>query len=306
MTVHRHAPGSRPGQALRYTLLASVVLFATACTSKAPEETTTEATPASVASPAASEASSGMVSPASDASTTTPAASPAAPPPAAPEVATTSNIPPPKGMPAGPAPVQDTDYMLIDTPGQVSGDKIQVTEVFGYGCPHCNALQPDLSVWEKKLPSDVQFQYMPAAFGQDPNHCWDDFARAFYAAQAMGIQAKNHDAIYKAVWDEHRLATGCASIPGIFAKFGVDEKVFSSTMQSFAVNAKVSAAHEQVVRWGVDSTPTLVIDGKYKVIELGPINPDGSPRAKGTFGPENMLHTVDWLIAMERQAHAKH
>lgn len=199
-------------------------------------------------------------------------------------------------MPPGPAPVEGGDYTLIDTPETPSGDKVQVTEVFGYGCPHCNALAPHIAAWSKKLPSDVEFSYLPAAFGKDPNHCWDDFARAFYAAKAMGILEKSHDGVYSAVWDKDGKSTfnGCASIPAIYAKFGVDAKVFASTMQSFAVGAKIAAAHEQVIHWGVESTPTVVVDGKYRVQELTATGPDG------------MFHTIEWLIAKQRPEHAKH
>ncbi len=200
--------------------------------------------------------------------------------------------PPPVGMPPGPAPVEGTDYFAIDTPDEVSGPKVQVVEVFGYGCPHCNVLAPYLTAWEKKLPNDVAFSYMPAAFGPGPAHCWDEFARAFYAAQAMGVPlSKSHMAVYKAVWDEQRFTGDCAAIPKIYADFGLDPKTFASTMQSFAMNAKIANAHDQVLRWGVDGTPSIIVDGKYRV-------------AAAT--PASMLHTVDWLIAKQRPQHAAH
>jgi len=296
MTASRTAPGSSPGQVLRYTLLAAAILLAAGCTPKGSDETA--ASEAAASAPAAAPAASATATAAPATSAASPADAAAAPAPAAAGAAPATtearpNIPPPQGLPPGPTPEQDKDYTVIDSPTTNTSDKIQVTEVFGYGCPHCNALQPHLSAWEKKLPNDVQFQYLPAAFGSDPNHCWDDFARAFYAAQAMGFQAKSHDAIYKAVWDEKNPISGCAAIPSIFAKFGSDAKTIAATMQSFAVNAKVAAAHEQVVRWAVESTPTVVVDGKYKVIELTATGPDG------------MLHTIDWLIAKERQDRAK-
>lgn len=199
---------------------------------------------------------------------------------------------PPAGMPDGPAPVQGTDFTLIDTPEQPGGNKVQVVEVFGYGCPHCNNLQPYLTAWEKKLPTDVQMSYLPAAFGPGPAHCWDEFARGFYASLAMGVPlSRSHDAVFKAVWDQQRFTDDCKVIPSIYADLGLDPKVFASTMQSFAISAKIGNAHDQVMRWGVDGTPTIIVDGKYKV-------PAATPAA--------MLHTVDWLIAQQRAARAKH
>ena len=189
------------------------------------------------------------------------------------------------------APVLDTDYFVIENAPPPTGTKVQVVEVFGYGCPICAAFQPHLADWEKTMPADVQFSYLPAAFGPDPEHCWDDFARAFYAAQAMGVQAKSHDSIYKAKFEQFRIAT-CEAIPSVYADYGIDPKRFASTMQSFPVTVQLGKAHDQALRWGVDGTPMMVVDGKYRV---------ALTRAGGAAG---MLHTVDWLIARQRPLHA--
>ena len=266
---------------LKQVSLLTTLLLATACTAKAPEATATAVTPVAAATAVATTAASvASTATASAASATTSA------------TATTAKIAPPQGMPAGPAPVEGTDYAVIDTPDQPTGDKVRVVEVFGYGCPHCNAMQPYISAWEKKLPSDVQFEYLPAAFGPGGQHCWDEFARAFYAAQAMGFQAKSHDAIYKAIWNDHRFNT-CSDIPALYSGYA-DPKVFASTMQSFAVSARINAARDQATRWGVDGTPTLIVDGKYRALETR----DG--------GPNKLLSTVDWLIAKQRSEHARH
>jgi thiol:disulfide interchange protein DsbA len=198
-------------------------------------------------------------------------------------------IPAPKVMPAGPAPVEGTDYTTIDIPDHPTGDKVQVTEVFGYGCHFCSNLQPDLAKWKKTLPPDVQFSYLPAPFGGLP----DGFMRAFYAAQALGVQEKSHDNIFKAVFVDKRVASA-DDIPKLYADYGVDPKVFASTMQSFAVSAKVAAANDQAMRWGISGTPTIVVDGKYRVQELT------------ATGSKAMFQTVEWLVARQRPEHAKH
>jgi len=277
---------------VRSTLLLSTMLLATACTA-APDATTTAASTAASQAVAATVAAASTAATASTAAVASAAADTTA---AASSVAATAAaaVAAPKGLPAGPIPVEGTDYFLIDTPDQPSGDKVQVVEVFGYGCPHCNAFQPTLSAWEKKQPADVDFSYMPAAFGPGSPHCWDEFAHAFYTGQAMGVPvSKSHEGIYKAVWDQHRFTGECSVIPSLYADYGVDAKAFASTMQSFAVGAKVAAAHDQETRWGIDGTPTIVVDGKYRVLETG-------------AGATAFLHTVDWLVAKQRPLHAKH
>ncbi len=195
---------------------------------------------------------------------------------------------PAKAAPAGPAPKEGTDYALIDTPEQPRGDKVALVEVFGYGCHFCAALQPDLSKWKKTLPADVQFSYLPAPFGG----LADPLMRAFYAAQAMGVEEKSHDSIFKAIFDEKRI-TKAEDIPGFYSAYGINPKTFASTMQSFAVSAKIAAASDQAMRWGIEGTPTIVVDGKYRVLE-----PAG--------GSQAMFHTVEWLVAKQRPLHAKH
>ena len=191
-------------------------------------------------------------------------------------------------MPAGPTPKEGTDYAVIDTPEQPHGDKVVLVEVFGYGCHFCAALQPDLAKWKKTLPADVQFSYLPAPFGGLP----DPMMRAFFAAQAMGVQEKSHDSMFKAVFTDKRI-TKEEDIPGFYATYGVDPKTFAATMKSFAVSAKVAAATDQAMRWGIDGTPTIVVDGKYRVLEPG-------------AGAQAMFHTVEWLVAKQRPLHAKH
>jgi thiol:disulfide interchange protein DsbA len=284
----------------RTTLLVSTMLLATACTAKAPDDATATATMPATAATVASASSAAVTSPAamspaadasaasSGSSPATAAAASAVSTPAA-AAAATAAATPAKGMPPGATPVEGTDYQVIDTPDQPTGKQVQVVEVFGYSCIHCFDFQPDMSKWAKAVPADVQFSYMPADFGG----IWDAFAHAFYAAQAMGILEKSHDKTFNAVWVDKRVTTA-DDIPKIYADYGVDPKVFASTMQSFAVGAKVAAAHEQELRWGIEGTPTIVVDGKYRAIMTT------------AGGAAAMLHTVDWLIAKQRPAHAGH
>jgi thiol:disulfide interchange protein DsbA len=118
--------------------------------------------------------------------------------------------------------------------------------------------------------------YLPAAFRSDED--WPVFQRAFYAAQALGLVEKTHDAMFDAVWKEgslkisdpvtHKLVQPMPTIDDIakfYAKYGVKAEDFVGTANSFAVNAKVKRADAQVKALGVDSTPTVIVNGKYRV-----------------------------------------
>jgi len=189
-------------------------------------------------------------------------------------------------MPAGPAPVLGTDYFIIDTPAVETGKTISVVEVFNYRCPVCAHFQPTVSRWVAKLPADVNFSYLPAAFGGP----WDDFVLAFYAADVMGVRVRSHDEIFKNFHEENKYTHD--DIAAVYAKYGVDPKVFVATMESFAVKAKLARARDQITQWGVDGIPTIVVAGKYRV--------------KKTVDDDAFLRNVEWVIAKERAARNQH
>ena len=208
-----------------------------------------------------------------------PTAKPAARPAAAPAAAMPDFVPK-----AG------VDYVVLPTPQPTYGTgKIEVAEVFSYRCIHCAEFQPKVNAWKKTLGPDVRWEYVPAAFG----NTWDTFARAFLAAQVMGIQAKTHDNVFKGVFVEQAAGQGTVEeIAKMYAKWGVDEGKFLATMNSFGVTGKLNKARQFALRTGVDSTPTIIINGKYRV--------SVTPQR----GFDGMIATTNWLVAKERAATA--
>jgi thiol:disulfide interchange protein DsbA len=178
------------------------------------------------------------------------------------------------------------DYEVLPTPQPTYGQgKIEVAEVFGYSCIHCAQFQPEVNAWKKTMPADVRWEYVPAAFGG----IWDMFGRAYYAAQTMGVQAKTHDAVFNSVFVEKRVKTGTAEeIADLYANLGVDRTKFLATMNSFGVTAMLNRAKQFALRTGVSATPTLIINGKYRL------------NVTRDRGFEGMLATADYLIARER------
>lgn len=193
----------------------------------------------------------------------------------------------PVRAPEGPAPVAGTDYVVIENGqpfNQVAGS-IEVAEVFAYSCGHCAAFEPLVKAWKARLPADVNFVAVPAVFDER-----DQFPRAFYASQAMGTLEQTHDATFAAIHLERRLRPidGADAIAAFYAGLGVDAARFTSTMQSFAVNANLGRARQFAVRSGVQATPTMVVGGKYRVT--------------GGTSLEDVLRITDHLVAMERAA----
>lgn len=268
------APAAAPASTAEAPAAAPAAEPAAAPAAQAP---TAEAPAAESAAPAAETPAQ------TDAAATTPAPSDATPPAAAPPPVAAADIPAPRG----PEPVEGQDYERIDPPApmaQVPG-KIEVAEVFAYYCIHCATMQKLVTPWKATLPADVDFKYVPIAHGQA-----EPFARAFYAAEAMGILPATHEAMFDNVAVQHKIKTGQADeIVELYETLGQDAEAVSSTMQSFAVNAQIARAQKAVTRWAIDATPTFVVAGKYKVTST-------------TRGQQGVLEVIEHLVARERAA----
>ena len=79
--------------------------------------------------------------------------------------------------------IEGTHYEALDKPVRTADpNKIEVAEVFWYGCPHCYAFEPLLESWVGKLPSDVAFVRSPGMW----NSMMETHAQIYYVEQALG------------------------------------------------------------------------------------------------------------------------
>ncbi|TLY49092.1 MAG: thiol:disulfide interchange protein DsbA/DsbL [Gammaproteobacteria bacterium] len=150
--------------------------------------------------------------------------------------------------------------------GADSGDKVEVAEVFSYACPHCAHFQPTIDELKTKLPANAQLVLVPAVFRPE----WEPFARAFYAAKSMGVLDKTHQALFDAMHKDHLpLNTLDTLATAFYANHGVNPQSFVATANSFVVDSQLARGNQLVKDYGINGTPTLVVNGKYRV-ELSP------------------------------------
>jgi thiol:disulfide interchange protein DsbA len=203
--------------------------------------------------------------------------------------------------------VQGTHYFLIQPaqPTSVGAGKVEVTEVFSYACPACNHFYPIIDKLKAALPSNAELTFVPAAFnaGED----WPMFQRAFYTAQAMGVDKRTHDAMFDAVWKtgelaiiepgSQRLKSPAPSIEDAakwYAKTaGIKQESFVATASSFGVDTKTRQADQYIRATQVDQTPTIIVNGKYRVT------------ISAAGGDDKIVELVLWLVAQESGSAAK-
>ena len=184
-------------------------------------------------------------------------------------------------------------YVQLNAPVPVAEPgKIEVVEMFWYGCPHCYAFEPTINPWVEKLPADVNFVRIPAMFGG----IWDVHGQLFLTLEAMGVEDKVHKAVFETI---HKASLNDKSgnllkTPEEMAEFlaaqGVDKAKFLSTYNSFAVAGAVQKAKDKAKAYQISGVPTMVVDGKYR-FDMGTAG-----------GPEQALNVADQLIAKERAA----
>lgn len=254
---------------LAFALLATFAVAA--CAPKQPETTSTAPAATAPAAPAATPETAAAPA------TATPAADAA---PEAPRPAPTPYT--------GPALVPGVDYVEVPggQPFEPLNGKIEVVEFFNYICPACYSFKAGFEKWEAQQPADVRVTLVPATFRPD----FTAYAKVYYAAEALGVVRKSHDAVYQAIHLQHALPgegdqIDEDKIAAFYAPYGADAATFKATMNSFAVAGKVNRAKQFMTRSQIGGTPSLLVNGKYLI--------------KGSSW-EDMLRIADGLIAQER------
>jgi len=154
------------------------------------------------------------------------------------------------------------DYQLINPAVPPTSDKVFVTEVFSYACPHCAHFQPYAEDLKAKLPAGAQFELLPAVF----NPAWEPFARAFYTAKSLGLVDKTHQALFDAIHRDHQPLHTIEDLANLFyVNYGANAGSFLSTATSFVIEGEMAHGNQLVHDYGIEATPTLIVNGKYRV-----------------------------------------
>lgn len=201
--------------------------------------------------------------------------------------------------PAQAQPVAGTDYKVLQPAQPVPAGKIEVTEFFGYWCPHCNHFENTWEAWGAKQGKDVVIKHVPVAFNNDARLV--PYSRIYYALESMGkLNAKSskgmrmHARIFDAIHGADHLNVGRDKdqqeriIGDFIAKEGIDRKAFMDVYNSFGVNSNVMRANQLTEQYRIEGVPTVVVQGKYVV----------SPDEAG--GYVNTMKTLDYLVQQIR------
>lgn len=182
------------------------------------------------------------------------------------------------------APDEGIEYQLVTPPQPANtAGKVEVVELFWYGCGHCFVFEPHIGGWLKKKPENVEFIRIPATL----NPGWVIHARTYYTAEVLGVLDKIHGPLFNAIHVEKRKLNDEAALAAFFAARGVPEEDFRKAFRSFAVETKLRRATSLTQRYGISGVPAIIINGKYRT------------DAGMTGSYENLLQVMDYLIRKE-------
>jgi thiol:disulfide interchange protein DsbA len=173
-------------------------------------------------------------------------------------------------------------YTILDEPLTTSsGDKIEVMELFWYGCPHCYAFEPQVENWLKNKPENVEFVRVPAVFGRN----WEFHARAYYTFEILGVLDQVHGDFFNAIHRDRKQINSESALVDFLADYGVSEENVESAFKSFATDNLMRRALTLARDSQARGVPAIVVDGKY----LSGITEAGSQQA--------LLDIVNYLVA---------
>ena len=188
------------------------------------------------------------------------------------------------GALAQPTFAEGTDYQVISPAVKTSNpDKVVVTEIFWYGCPHCFRFEPYVERWSANLPEGVVFEQVPSSL----NPRWTEHARAYYALKMMNALEQAHKAFFDAIHIKRQRLTSLDTIAEFVAELGLDEKLFRENYFSFPVETQIRKNIQKEKRYGHRGVPAVVVNGKYLV------------SASQAGSNERMIQIMDYLVSQE-------
>ncbi len=190
-------------------------------------------------------------------------------------------------------PESGVEYITLTTPQSVAqkDKKIEVIEFFMYHCPACNMLDPVLNVWVKAQGSKIDFKriHVPLKGAKDVE------AHLFLTLQALGMEDTLHSKVFHTWHVLHiQLNTDEDNVDWA-VKNGIPKEKFLSVYNSFSVLSKLQHLSQIAANYQVDSTPSIVVDGRY-LTSMALVS-EGNKAIPNSKIADATLEVVDALVA---------
>jgi thiol:disulfide interchange protein DsbA len=171
-------------------------------------------------------------------------------------------------------------------PTNVAPGKVEVVDVFWYGCGGCYIMSPYMAAWRESKPEAAEYVQLPATL----NPGWLPQARLHFATRALGISDKTHLAIFQEMHVKRNPLNTLELMIEFLAGYGISEADARDALTGFSVEAELRAADVRARRYQLGFVPAFVVNGKYVI---------GVEQAGG---PDAVLDVINYLVAREAGA----
>lgn len=161
---------------------------------------------------------------------------------------------------------------------------------FSYPCYPCYEFEGELDNWRANRENALQLSYVPVTWSEETRY----FAQVFYAAEVLGVQDRAHGLLFEALHSEGQALADQGVLARFFEGLGVTRQRFLAIYNSEEVLNLVETAVRENEIFDIQSTPTLVVDCRYRI----------SPNS--AIGQREMIEVAQYFIdsqqAQEKQA----
>lgn len=180
-------------------------------------------------------------------------------------------------------------YQVIDPPidAGLSGaadnaDAITVTEFFWYGCPHCQYFEPLVEEWQSTFTDDLVFEQVPVV--------WNDMTQLHASIYYLGRESDDPTALHHTLFDEviamrkeRDPNAQLARLGDVLVANGIASDAIKENLNSPSIREQVSRANKLMRAAQVSSTPTLIVDYRWLILN------DKETSEAGIFNVANHL-----------------
>lgn len=151
-------------------------------------------------------------------------------------------------------------YQELASPQPTSvSDKVEVVEMFWYGCPHCYDLEPAIQEWLKTKPDYIEYVRVPAVFRDD----WVPLARAWYLIDTLELGDRVHINLFKALHVKKMNMNNVGLLRSFFGNEGVSAEQFDEVYNSFSIDAMTRNAAKLTRDYKITGVPAIIVNGRY-------------------------------------------
>ena len=194
-------------------------------------------------------------------------------------------------------PAEGTHYVRLQQPAPVAAvGKVEVVEFFWYECPHCNAFEPALEAWSKKLPADVVLRRVPVWFQEVP---FASQQRLFYTLEVLDLSPTLHRKVFAAIHNDRARLRTPEDMAAFALKNGADPIRFMTVYSSPEVATQCQRARQLAEAYKIDAVPAMCVHGRFYT--NGNLANAGQPANGPAAGNERLLAVVDMLLGRVRK-----